>query len=71
MLHTKQSHDFLYVLQQGQIQVLLPWFGQEGREGHERNFSTGLTDQTTAQEGNGLRGTLGRRGRWKEGVGKR
>lgn len=50
----------LYVsLQQGQVQVLPRWLGHESGEGHERSItSAGLTNQTAAQERNGLHRTL-------------
>ena len=57
----KLSHDLciLVTLQQGQVQVLPSRFGHESGEGHERSVtSTGLTNQTAAQERNGLCGTL-------------
>lgn len=50
----------IYVtLQQGQVQVLPRRLGHESGEGHERSItSAGLTNQTAAQERNGLRGIL-------------
>lgn len=46
-------------LQQGQVQVLSCRLGHESGEGHETSVtSAGLTNQTAAQEGNGLHGTL-------------
>lgn len=56
-------------LQQGQVQVLSRRLGHESGEGHERSItSTGLTNQTAAQERNGLCGTLVRERReiWGE-----
>ena len=55
-------------LQQGQIQVLSSLLGQMRGEGHQRNItSTGMTDQTAAQERHRLGWTLTeKRDEWQE-----
>lgn len=75
MTYIKLSHDLciFVTLQQGQVQVLPCWLGHESREGHERSItSTGLTNQTAAQERNGLCGILeGERERERGSLGVR
>lgn len=61
------SHDLglSVTLQQGQVQVLSRWLGNHSRKGHESVTSTGLTNQTAAQERRRLQRTLERGGQDK------